>query len=74
MINNFALRILLNCPQSVNVRFHPYAEIETDAVFNLDEDVLLTTDEVCFMMFMCVLLICYFSTWVIRQVIIRHYL
>ena len=32
--------------QSVSSRFYPYEEIETDAVFNLDEDSLLTTDEV----------------------------
>lgn len=32
--------------QSVSARFYPYEEIETDAVFNLDEDSLLTTDEV----------------------------
>ncbi|KAH9489394.1 Exostosin-1 [Bulinus truncatus] len=34
--------------KSVNARFIPYKEIETDAVFNLDEDVLLTTDEIDF--------------------------
>ncbi|KAK0066105.1 exostosin-1, partial [Biomphalaria pfeifferi] len=34
--------------KSINARFTPYKEIETDAVFNLDEDVLLTTDEIDF--------------------------
>lgn len=37
------------CPfwlQSVSARFYPYEEIETNAVFNVDEDSLLTTDEV----------------------------
>lgn len=30
----------------MNARFAPYKEIETDAVFGLDEDALLTTEEV----------------------------
>lgn len=34
--------------RSVSARFYPYEEIETDAVFNLDEDSLLTTDELNF--------------------------
>ena len=38
--------VLLLSLQSVNARFVPYKEIETDAVFGLDEDALLTTEEV----------------------------
>nr|KAG5698888.1 hypothetical protein BaRGS_006782 [Batillaria attramentaria] len=34
--------------KSVNARFAPYKEIETDAVFGLDEDALLTTEEIDF--------------------------
>ncbi|XP_076457051.1 exostosin-1a-like [Babylonia areolata] len=34
--------------KSVNARFVPYKEIETDAVFGLDEDALLTTEEMDF--------------------------
>ncbi|KAL8607673.1 hypothetical protein ACOMHN_039347 [Nucella lapillus] len=34
--------------KSVNARFVPYKEIETDAVFGLDEDVLLSTEEIDF--------------------------
>ena len=32
--------------QTLSGRFYPYEEIRTDAVLGLDEDVLLTTDEV----------------------------
>ena len=32
--------------QTISSRFYPYSEIETDGVFSLDEDALLTTDEV----------------------------
>ncbi|XP_012939583.2 exostosin-1a [Aplysia californica] len=42
------VRVKVRDIKSVNARFFPYAEIETDAVFNLDEDVILTTDEVDF--------------------------
>ncbi|XP_076437900.1 exostosin-1a-like [Babylonia areolata] len=34
--------------KSVNARFVPYKEIETDAVFGFDEDVLLSTEEIDF--------------------------
>lgn len=34
--------------QSISSRFFPYHEIETDAVFSLDEDSLLTLDEIDF--------------------------
>ncbi|XP_071114618.1 exostosin-1b-like [Haliotis cracherodii] len=34
--------------KTISSRFHPYKEIETDAVFSLDEDALLTTDEIDF--------------------------
>ena len=32
--------------QSISARFQPFADIETEAVFSLDEDALITTDEV----------------------------
>ncbi|XP_014770416.2 exostosin-1 [Octopus bimaculoides] len=32
--------------KSISARFFPYRDVETDAVFSLDEDVLLNTDEV----------------------------
>lgn len=34
--------------KTISSRFFPYQEIETDAVFNFDEDSLLTTDEIDF--------------------------
>lgn len=34
--------------KTISSRFFPYRDIETDAVFSLDEDVLLTTDEIDF--------------------------
>ncbi|KAL8558763.1 hypothetical protein ACOMHN_043706 [Nucella lapillus] len=34
--------------KSVNARFVPYKEIETDAVFGLEEDAMLTTEEIDF--------------------------
>lgn len=33
---------------SISNRFHPYPEVTTDAVFNFDEDCILTTDEIDF--------------------------
>ena len=42
------VRVKVEGVKSLNVRFFPYEEIETDAVFNLDDDVMLTTDEVDF--------------------------
>ncbi|CAI9739292.1 exostosin-1a-like [Octopus vulgaris] len=39
--------------KSISARFFPYRDVETDAVFSLDEDVLLNTDEIDFA----------FSTW-----------
>lgn len=32
--------------QTLSARFYPYDEIHTDAVLGLDDDALLTTDEV----------------------------
>lgn len=32
--------------QSIDSRFYPYEEIETDAVLGLDDDTIITTDEV----------------------------
>ncbi|KAL5014923.1 hypothetical protein ScPMuIL_009193 [Solemya velum] len=34
--------------KTISSRFYPYVEIETEAVFSLDEDALLTTDEIDF--------------------------
>ncbi|XP_052763303.1 exostosin-1b-like [Mya arenaria] len=34
--------------KTISSRFYPYQEIETDAVFGFDEDVILTTDEIDF--------------------------
>jgi len=42
------VRVKVRDIKSVNIRFFPFKEIETDAVFNFDEDVILTTDEVDF--------------------------
>ena len=32
--------------QSISAGFQPFTDIETEAVFSLDEDALITTDEV----------------------------
>ena len=37
---------LFHISQTLSERFYPHPEIETDAVFSLDEDVLLQPDEV----------------------------
>jgi len=37
---------MFGCFQTIGSRFYPYQEIETDAVFGFDEDVIITTDEV----------------------------
>ncbi|GFN99664.1 nucleoside diphosphate-linked moiety x motif 19 [Plakobranchus ocellatus] len=42
------VRVKTRDVHSLNARFLPFKEIETDAVFNFDEDVLITTDEVDF--------------------------
>lgn len=34
--------------KSINARFQPFSDVETDAVFSLDDDALITTDEIDF--------------------------
>ena len=58
------------CHQSVNARFYPYSEIETDAVFNLDEDVLLTTDEVCSSGFIWMIILFIYSQTCLKQFVV----
>jgi hypothetical protein len=40
------LQMLCFIFQSISARFQPFTDIETEAVFSLDEDALITTDEV----------------------------
>ena len=43
----FTSVVIGNCFfQSIDSRFYPYEEIETDAVLGLDDDTMMTTDEV----------------------------
>ncbi|KAI0229804.1 Exostosin-1a [Lamellibrachia satsuma] len=42
------IAVIVKTVTSIDSRFYPYEEIETDAVLGLDDDTMLTTDEVDF--------------------------